>query len=121
MELTTEQVAERLGISDGRVRQLIRAGALPYARRVGGAYLLRPEDVDAFKAGQAPQTVGYRRGRPRTRATPREGTRRSPTGEPPAAAGQGETVQLPDPESALPPAGQVTRQIEDLGEAQGRR
>src|SRR6185437_836778 len=65
MELTTEQSAERLGMTDGRVRQLIRAGKLPPSRKVGGAYLLDAEVVAAFAAQQPPQTVGYPRGRPR--------------------------------------------------------
>ena len=65
MELTTVQAAARLGMSDGRVRQLIRAGKLQPSRKVGGAYLLDEAAVDAFAAQELPQTVGYPRGRPR--------------------------------------------------------
>lgn len=65
MELTTTEAAARLGMTDGRVRQLIRAGALRPSRKVGGAYLLDEAAVDAFARTQPAQTVGYPRGRPR--------------------------------------------------------
>lgn len=42
--LTTRQAAEKLGISDRRVRELIAAGTLP-ATRFGERHLIRPADL----------------------------------------------------------------------------
>ncbi len=42
--LTTRDAADRLGVSDRRVRALIQAGRVP-ARRVGRDWLIRPEDL----------------------------------------------------------------------------
>ena len=43
-ELTTKEVAERLGISVTRVQQLILAGRLP-AEKKGRDYFIRDEDL----------------------------------------------------------------------------
>jgi excisionase family DNA binding protein len=46
--LTTSQAAAILGLTPGRVRQLLRAGALPY---IGDAHrLIARADVEAFAA-----------------------------------------------------------------------
>ena len=42
--LTTKQAAERLGISEGRVRTLIIAGRLP-AEKFGKAHMIREQDL----------------------------------------------------------------------------
>lgn len=42
--LTTEQAAERLGITPARVRVLIREGRLP-AQSFGRAHMIREEDL----------------------------------------------------------------------------
>lgn len=57
--LSTREVAERLGISPNRVRQLISSGQLP-AERVGKVYVVREGDLRRF----ARQPPG-RRGKPR--------------------------------------------------------
>ncbi|MBI4436360.1 MAG: helix-turn-helix domain-containing protein [Candidatus Omnitrophica bacterium] len=44
--LTVEEVAVRVGLSEERVRQLIRAKAIK-ATKIGG-WLIRPQDLDAF-------------------------------------------------------------------------
>jgi len=46
--LTTKQVAELLGISPGRVRQLILEGRLP-ARKDGRDLYIRPADVELVR------------------------------------------------------------------------
>jgi excisionase family DNA binding protein len=46
--LSTQQAAERLGVDDSRVRQLILQGRLP-AMRVGRAHLIRAEDLSLVK------------------------------------------------------------------------
>lgn len=43
--LSTREAAERLGLTPGRVRELIVSGALP-ASRIGNRYVLRREDVE---------------------------------------------------------------------------
>jgi excisionase family DNA binding protein len=42
--LSTQQAAERLGVNDSRVRQMVRAGQLP-AMQVGKAYLIKESDL----------------------------------------------------------------------------
>jgi excisionase family DNA binding protein len=42
--LTTKQVAERLGVTQGRVRALIKAGRLP-SRQFGRDHVIKEEDV----------------------------------------------------------------------------
>jgi excisionase family DNA binding protein len=42
--LTTEQAAERLGVSARRVQQLIKSGRLP-AREFGGSYMILAADL----------------------------------------------------------------------------
>lgn len=69
--LTTDEAAERLGMTPGRVRQLIRAGKLTPVRRIDKAYMLRTEDVDAY-AQQAPPSVGWPKGKPRKQVLPAE-------------------------------------------------
>ena len=44
--LKVEEVAERLGLSEERVRQLIRTKQIK-ATKIGG-WLVRPEDLDEF-------------------------------------------------------------------------
>jgi len=44
--LTVEEVARHLGLSEERIRQLIRGKELK-ATKIGG-WLVRPEDLDAF-------------------------------------------------------------------------
>ena len=44
--LTVEEVASHLGLSEERVRQLIRAQEIK-ATKIGG-WLIHPEDLDAF-------------------------------------------------------------------------
>ena len=53
--LTTQQVAERLGITDSRVRQLVLEGRLP-AQRFGRSHMIRAADLKAVE--------GMKRGRP---------------------------------------------------------
>ena len=55
--LTTKQVAERLGVSIGRIHQLINEGRLP-AEKVGRDYVIREEDlklVEGRKVGRPPK------------------------------------------------------------------
>ena len=55
--LTTQQAAERLGVSASRVRQLIIAGRLP-AIKLGRDNLIREADlrlIEDRKAGRPPQ------------------------------------------------------------------
>ena len=47
MELTTEQVAERLGVTPRRVRALITAGRLK-AKKIGRDYLIDSRDLAKF-------------------------------------------------------------------------
>ena len=42
--LSTQQAAERLGVNDSRVRQMVRAGQIP-AMQVGRAYLINEADL----------------------------------------------------------------------------
>jgi excisionase family DNA binding protein len=42
--LTTGQAAERLGVSERRVRAMIKAGRLP-SQRIGRDHLIREEDL----------------------------------------------------------------------------
>jgi len=53
--LTTQQAAERLGITDSRVRQLVLEGRLP-AQRFGRSHMIRAADLKAVE--------GMKRGRP---------------------------------------------------------
>jgi excisionase family DNA binding protein len=55
--LTTKQAAERLGVSIGRVHQLINEGRLP-AEKLGRDYVIREEDlklVEGRKVGRPPK------------------------------------------------------------------
>lgn len=55
--LTTQEVAERLGVSDARVRQMIIAGDLP-AQQFGRAHAVREEDLKLVaerKRGRPPK------------------------------------------------------------------
>jgi excisionase family DNA binding protein len=53
--LTTQQAAERLGITDSRVRQLVLEGRLP-AQKFGRSNMIRAADLKAVE--------GIKRGRP---------------------------------------------------------
>lgn len=56
--LTTEEVAERLGLSTGRVRAMVLAGRLPAAKRFGRAYMIREADLKLVadrKPGRPPK------------------------------------------------------------------
>lgn len=46
--LTTQEAADRLGLSKRQVQTLIKRGQLP-AERVGHIWLLKPEDVETFQ------------------------------------------------------------------------
>lgn len=59
MDLTTSQVAARLGLSVARVQQFARNGRLPIARTVGRSFLFRARDVEKFAAKERKE------GRPR--------------------------------------------------------
>jgi excisionase family DNA binding protein len=55
--LTTKQVAECLGVSIGRIHQLINEGRLP-AEKLGRDYVIREEDlklVEDRKVGRPPK------------------------------------------------------------------
>jgi excisionase family DNA binding protein len=55
--LTTNQVAERLGVSIGRIHQLINEGRLP-AEKLGRDYVIREEDLRLVrdrKVGRPPK------------------------------------------------------------------
>jgi len=56
--MTTAEVATVLSVTEGRVRQLAKSGALP-SKLVGGARRYRSTDVDAF---EAKRTGGNRHG-----------------------------------------------------------
>lgn len=47
-QLTTQQVADELGVSKTRVIALIRAGRLP-AEKVGVQYLVNPKDLERVR------------------------------------------------------------------------
>jgi excisionase family DNA binding protein len=49
--LTTKEVAERLNISEGRVRQFIAEGRLP-AQKVGQTNLVKESDLELVKDRQ---------------------------------------------------------------------
>lgn len=53
--LTTQQAAEKLHMTDSRVRQLILEGRLP-AQKFGHLHMIREEDL--------PLVAGIKRGRP---------------------------------------------------------
>ncbi len=73
--LTTDQVAERLGITPSRVRVLIRSGRLP-AQRFGRAHVInendlslvaerkpgRPRDVEATNGQATPKKRAAKKG-----------------------------------------------------------
>jgi excisionase family DNA binding protein len=48
VELTSEQVAARLGVTESRIRQLVIAGRLTPSRTVGKGYLFDEAAIDAF-------------------------------------------------------------------------
>lgn len=55
--LTTGQTAERLGVSERRVRAMIKAGRLP-SQRIGRDHLIREEDLKLVadrKRGRPPK------------------------------------------------------------------
>ncbi|HEV7906386.1 MAG TPA: helix-turn-helix domain-containing protein [Pyrinomonadaceae bacterium] len=55
--LTTKQTAERLGVSIGRIHQLINEGRLP-AEKLGRDYVIQEEDlklVEGRKVGRPPK------------------------------------------------------------------
>ena len=56
--LSSSEVAERLGMTQARVRQLAIAGALP-ATKLGRDWFVMPSDLAAYQAKRPP------RGRPR--------------------------------------------------------
>lgn len=57
--LTTADVADRLGVTTGRVRQIVRAGILApvFAGGRGVGYLYRPEDVERLRAEREAATA----------------------------------------------------------------
>ena len=58
--LTTEEVAERLGVTSRQVRRLIEAGSLP-AVRLGRDLFVKPEDLANYKP--RPRGAGSHRSR----------------------------------------------------------
>ncbi|NOT62205.1 MAG: helix-turn-helix domain-containing protein [Acidobacteria bacterium] len=42
--ISTQQAAEKLGVNDSRIRQMVRAGQLP-AQQIGRAYLINESDL----------------------------------------------------------------------------
>jgi excisionase family DNA binding protein len=55
--LTTQEAAERLGLTDSRVRQLVLEGKLP-AQKFGRAHVIREEDLELvadIKRGRPPK------------------------------------------------------------------
>lgn len=58
--LTTKQAADRLGVTPGRIRQLVLDGRLP-AQKLGRDLFIRPEDLDRLER--------RRPGRPRKEQT----------------------------------------------------
>jgi len=58
--LTTEEVAAELGVTPGRVRQLVRSGQLQPEDYTPRVHLFRREVVEAYRAAPKPS-----RGRPR--------------------------------------------------------
>ena len=68
-ELTTREVAERLGVSVTRVQQLILAGRLPAVKK-GRDYFIKDEDVNLV--------IDRKPGRPRK--TPAGGAGKNKTG-----------------------------------------
>jgi excisionase family DNA binding protein len=63
--LTTREAAAQLGITDSRIRQLIRAGRLP-ARRMGRDWFVDEGDLRAFQ----PAPRGWPKGISRSRRSP---------------------------------------------------
>lgn len=61
--MTVGEVATVLGVSAGRVRQLITAGRLPAERVHPQLMLLRRADVEAFAT--QPRRGGWPKGKPR--------------------------------------------------------
>jgi hypothetical protein len=61
--LTTQEAAALVGMTDSRIRQLIRASVLVPVRRIDKAYMLRRGDVEAF-AGQPRRKAGRPRKQP---------------------------------------------------------
>jgi excisionase family DNA binding protein len=47
--ITTEAAASELGVSVGRVRQLLESGQLP-GRRFGRAWVIRRRDLERYRA-----------------------------------------------------------------------
>jgi excisionase family DNA binding protein len=47
--LTTDKVAEELKVTADRIRQLVRAGRLPYSMKVGRNYLIRRGDIELVR------------------------------------------------------------------------
>ncbi len=55
--ISTQQAAEKLGVNDSRIRQMVRAGQLP-AQQIGRAYLINESDlalVAERKVGRPPK------------------------------------------------------------------
>lgn len=59
---STQQAAEYLGVSDARIRVFIRDGRLK-AERVGRAWLIHKDDLEAF--ARLPRPQGWKKGQPR--------------------------------------------------------
>ena len=70
--MTTAEAARILGVTPGRVRQLVMAGRLHPALRLARALLLRRDEVEALAASRLP------RGRPRAPRPAREGDSDAP-------------------------------------------
>jgi len=66
--LTTDQAAERLGITPSRVRVLIRSGRLP-AQKFGRAHVINESDLKLV----ADRPVGRPATKPKAEAKPKRG------------------------------------------------
>ena len=63
LDLTTDQAAERLGITKSLVRRYIREERLP-ASKMGRDWMIKDKDLDEF--AKHPRNVGWPEGKPRS-------------------------------------------------------
>ncbi len=63
--ITTREAAEELGVSDSRIRQLIREGKLRSVKLTSRMQVIRSEDLDAVRERGS---SGWPKGKPRKKA-----------------------------------------------------